>query len=249
VGGENEDMGERLPQHGRIGGAPAEGLGVSARWEGDEYLLHVSGEMREAALFRENLVLRRRVETRLGANSFKIIDRVDNETCSAEPLMLLYHINFGFPFLGPELRLLLPKGARTRPYSEAASKGLDACRAFEAPVDGYPEQVFEHMLPPRPGGDTGVLLVNGGLGLAVAIRYSIDQLPFLTQWKSMASGDYALGVEPGNCHVEGRAKERQNGTLAFLEPFGSTAFELEIGVLEGREIEGYIEESGLEYES
>ena len=40
----------------------------------------------------------------------------------------------------------------------------------------------------------------------------------LTQWKSSASGNYVVGLEPGNCWVEGIARERERGTLQFLEP-------------------------------
>ena len=40
----------------------------------------------------------------------------------------------------------------------------------------------------------------------------------LTEWKSPASGDYVVGLEPGNCHVEGAAAERARGTLRMLKP-------------------------------
>ena len=34
----------------------------------------------------------------------------------------------------------------------------------------------------------------------------------------MGSGDYALGLEPANCRVGGRASEREAGRLKFIEP-------------------------------
>lgn len=240
AGAGGEDRGEQHPLHGRIGSTPAENVGVSAGWEGDEYLMSVSGEMREAALFAENLVLRRRIETRLGARGFRLVDRADNETCRAEDLMLLYHINFGFPFLGPGLRLLLPKGVRTRARDEEAAKGIGMHRTFEAPLDGYGEQCFYHEMTALPGGETCALLRNSELDLAVAIQYNVNQMPVTTQWKSMASGDYALGIEPANCHVEGKAKERREGTLQSLEAFGSAEFGFELNVLEGNEIDEFI---------
>lgn len=248
AGAGGDDMGEHHPQHGRIGCVPAENFGVSARWEGDEYLIDISGEMREAALFKESLRLRRRITTRLGANSFRIHDRVDNESCNAEALMLLYHVNFGFPFLGPHLRLLLPKGTKTRPRDEEAAKGIASFKSFESPVDGYKEQCFYHDMPSLPGGETCVLLKNEALNLAVWMKYNVNRLPVTTQWKCMASGDYALGIEPANCRVEGKAKERREGTLRFLEPFGSAEFALELGVLEGGEICSFMRECALELE-
>jgi hypothetical protein len=51
------------------------------------------------------------------------------------------------------------------------------------------------------------------------------------------SGDYALGIEPANCLVEGRAREKERGTLKTLAPMEKARFDLEIGVLDGsREI-------------
>jgi len=37
----------------------------------------------------------------------------------------------------------------------------------------------------------------------------------------MRSGDYALGLEPSNNLVMGRVRERENGTLRKIAPFGS----------------------------
>ena len=37
--------------------------------------------------------------------------------------------------------------------------------------------------------------------------------------RSMASGDYVLGLEPTNCYIMGRHDERENGTLPVLKAF------------------------------
>jgi hypothetical protein len=44
-------------------------------------------------------------------------------------------------------------------------------------------------------------------------------------------GTYVVGMEPANCLVEGRDKERESGTLQFLQPGEKREYELEIGVL------------------
>ena len=248
AGAGSMDQGEQQTLHGRIGNIPADNTGVNARWEGDEYLISLFGEMREAKLFGENLVLHRRIETALGEKRIKVIDRVDNENCSSEALMLLYHINFGFPFLGPDLKLMLPKGTASIPRDEVAASGVDVLHSFTAPVDGYMEQCFYHSMTAETNGDTCVLLRNSALDLAVYIKYNIDRLPVTTQWKCMASGDYALGIEPANCHVEGKDLERANGTLREIAPFGSVEFGFELGILEGAEIDEFICQSKLALE-
>ena len=50
---------------------------------------------------------------------------------------------------------------------------------------------------------------------------SLDTLPILAQWKNMKSGDYVLGLEPSSCYIMGRERERKEGRLMTLEPFGS----------------------------
>ena len=39
-------------------------------------------------------------------------------------------------------------------------------------------------------------LINRKIGKKFSVIYSLDTLPCFVEWKSMASGDYALGLEP-----------------------------------------------------
>ena len=43
--------------------------------------------------------------------------------------------------------------------------------------------------------------------------------------------EYVVGMEPANCKVEGRNKDRERGILQFLKPGESREYHLEIGVL------------------
>ena len=49
----------------------------------------------------------------------------------------------------------------------------------------------------------------------------------------MGEGEYVLGLEPGNCKVDGRAKAREDVTLEYLEPGESKKFDLMIEIVEG----------------
>ena len=44
-------------------------------------------------------------------------------------------------------------------------------------------------------------------------------------------GSYVFGLEPSNCGVAGRAKEREDGSIRYIEPGGRRHYEVEIGVL------------------
>ena len=41
-----------------------------------------------------------------------------------------------------------------------------------------------------------IALINNKLNKKATLKYSGDTLPCFIEWKSMASGDYALGLEP-----------------------------------------------------
>ena len=60
---------------------------------------------------------------------------------------------------------------------------------------------------------------NPDVNIAMTISWSGDKLPILSHWRSMASGDYVLGLEPTNCYIMGRSAERENGTLPVLKAF------------------------------
>jgi hypothetical protein len=58
-------------------------------------------------------------------------------------------------------------------------------------------------------------------------------LPRLIQWKMPGAGAHVLGIEPANCHVEGRAAERERGTLVMLAPGETRRHELSLEVALG----------------
>jgi len=63
------------------------------------------------------------------------------------------------------------------------------------------------------------------------VRFRTAELPHLVQWKMMGQGIYVVGLEPGNCWVQGRAHDRYSGVLQFLDPGASISTRLEIGVM------------------
>lgn len=58
---------------------PAEKISMDAFWENGEYKILVSGEMREAQIFGENLVLRRTIETTYGSREIVFTDEIENQ--------------------------------------------------------------------------------------------------------------------------------------------------------------------------
>lgn len=226
--------GKDYPMHGRIRTTPAEHLRADGRWVGDDYVLRVAGEMREAELFGENLVLRRSIETRYGEKSLRVVDEIENQSFRPEPLMLLYHINIGYPLLDEGTELLLPTRSVTARDRDAQGHE-DGWNKMDAPRDNEPEYVFIHDLAGTEENWSAAAVVNEKLGLGLLIEFSRENLPYFMEWKSTASGDYVLGLEPSNASVYGRPFHEKEGTLHRLAPFAAERNELRFTVLDGGE--------------
>ena len=132
-------------------------------------------------------------------------------------MLLLHHINLGFPVVAPESELLLPPGTATTPDEPTWRRGA---------APGAPTQVFVHRLPADAAGRAHLALVNrafdGGRGIGVAISFTRDAFPLLWQWRNLQPGEYVMGLEPSNAQVGGRRATREAGTLRVLAP-GETA--------------------------
>ncbi len=236
LGSPSSDAGEELGLHGRISTLPMEELGYWSEWDGDDYRMHITGAVTEGVIFGNALRLTRHLTANLGGNSVRIEDTVENLGGQPAPHMMLYHCNFGFPLLSPASEFIAPS-KRIVPRDEEAASGLTAYNLFQPPTPGYAEQVFYHELSADNAGNVRVALVNPELdgGLGIYLAYHQKSLPRFIQWKMMGYGSYVLGLEPANCYVEGREKERASGTLRMLQPGEKLAYQLEIGVLDGRE--------------
>jgi len=228
------DQGESLGLHGRLSHTPAAEVCTRTLWEGDRCTFELEGTMRESTIFGENLALNRQIRVALGESRITVSDHVRNEGFEPSALMMLYHINLGWPLLSRSSRLHL-RARKVTPRDEDAAPGLDRCLSFDDPARPWREQVFYHEVIPDEGGMARVALVNDELALGLVLRYRARELPRFTEWKMTGLGTYVVGLEPANCRVEGRARERAAGTLRVLEPGEEERFFVELEVLSGPE--------------
>jgi hypothetical protein len=239
-GAPSVDNGEPFGLHGRIANTAAENLCLDQRWEGDEYVISLKGRMREAKAMFENLALARSIETKLGSPGFSVHDRIINNGFEAQPLMMLYHINFGFPLLSPGARVIGPI-TETVPRDEEAEKdrGVDECLGYPGPVQGYREKVFFHTLASGDDGSTFIALVNpdcgDGTSLGVVIRFNKKELPIFTQWKLPRKGFYVTGLEPGTAVPLGRGVLRERGDLPMIDGQAEYSITIDFEMVETRD--------------
>lgn len=209
------------PTHGRIHLHSA--TMRSIRREGDTLVLQ--GQMRESTLFGENLLLERKLIFPLYKSEVHLSDTITNQTPRPQPYMLLYHINLGYPLLSEWLTLHFPEGTQTFPANEHAGKHLHQLAECTAPQIDFQEQDFLHKLPGTKG-YCKLTGENSALGIGFGLQHRLDTLPYLNQWRCLRSGDYVLGLEPANNHVNGRIGAKRDNTLPHLAPFASVTTEV-----------------------
>jgi hypothetical protein len=227
-----EDAGEVLGLHGRISHIPAGKVKVTEEWRGDDYVLEIEGQTRQVALGMENLLLARKISTKLGASSLLIEDMVRNDGFLPSPHMILYHCNFGFPVVSPSSVLEIDDES-VRPRDARAEKGFATHTKFDEAEPGFPEQVFFHKPRVDADGYSRAAIVNRDLGLGAYLRYRAAELPYFAQWKLMDAGGYVCGLEPANQWETPRKKLREEGRLPFLQPGEEVHYRVEIGVIDG----------------
>lgn len=192
--------------------------------------------MREAELFGENLVLRRKITTEYGKNKIYIEDTITNEGFRAEPMMLLYHMNVGYPLLSEKCEIILPT-KNVIPRDETAAKHTADWNRMRAPKDEEPESVFLHEMASDENGNTFAAIVNKEIGIGLKIEYNTKELPYFMQWKSIASGDYVLGLEPANSSVYGKLYHIEEQNLHRMEPQAAETKQIVLTFLTGAQLE------------
>lgn len=194
IGRPFEDMG----LHGRISNIPAEKISIYSDWENDEYVMRVSGQVRECSALGENLLLKRTISTKLFSSEIVLTDTVINEGFSTEKIALCYHCNFGYP--------LVSDGARIINVPEEHS-------LISPPIHNIDEECIDVKF----NKDTVTVgIENDKIG--AYLTYNTDSLPDFLIWKLPSESDYVIGLEPRTTSYGGENIEKNN-KYVWLKPF------------------------------
>jgi hypothetical protein len=177
----------------------------------------VRGTLRDTTAFGPSLLLERTVLLRSGRPEVEVVDRTTNLGPGPEQAPILYHDNFGFPFVGPATTIT---GAVTRTVPrDPASAAVAADWATMGPVvDEERDDVFEHEVTPDADGWAGLRVHSPLTGMSATVRWDTGTLPRVHTWRRATRGTYALAVEPANCSVLGREADRAAGAAPELGP-------------------------------
>ena len=140
-------------------------------------------------------------------------DTVTNRGFRPTDHAIMYHVNFGYPFLDDTLTV---EGLPDPLLSELRSNPPRPSDDFGEKVYVVDSRITPHQVP--------VVLRNEPCGIAVSFDYSQATLPKLAVWRAYQSGIFALGIEP---RTDLRAADQR-----LLEPGESREYFIRIGLEE-----------------
>lgn len=92
-----------------------------------------------------------------------ISDTVKNRGDTSTPLMLLYHMNVGYPLLCEQAVVSIPS-SRVTPRDARAAEGLDRWDKVESPTPGFKEQCYFHQFEQQGKASVYNPEKKGGIG-------------------------------------------------------------------------------------
>ena len=200
-------------RHGRLSDLTASDISINRHLdESGNGSITVTGRIHEPVGLGRGIEVRRRLTFLLGAGVMELEDVATNQSSECLQSPLLYHLNFGYPFLGPETTLLHCHGEEFSASTDSTPMGPPAI---------VPDTVTEHQPVIAQNGTAAVALRSATLGLQVTVTWNVDSLPRLFCWQRRAPGSYVCAIEPANCSVQGRAFDRGRGAHPELEPGAS----------------------------
>ncbi len=229
VGPPEDDQGEHFGLHGRISGTPARHVNTTELWKNGTLYIEVSGELSETNVFGEDLVLRRTYRVSSSDNTIELTDRITNQGSTPQQIMLLYHMNWGFPLINPSTKLVVSQGKVVVRGDDQSEQEL--WRTFPEPTRDYNERVYFFDMDADEEGRVFYQLENSSIERGVRVSWKKEELPVLTEWKMMGKGDYVLGLEPGNTLPIGRKGTRDQGQDEFLEAGATKEISLKVQFL------------------
>jgi hypothetical protein len=228
--------------HGKIANIPASVVAVRIETEPTESIT-IEGHVDESRLFSNQVRMVSSITTTPGSNRAVICDRFLNLDDSPGAIQVLYHWNFGAPYLEEGARLVAPVKTLV-PRDLHAVEGVYHYDVFNGPTPGFTEQVyFFELHGETQGGRTLAMLRNREGNKAVVLRFATSQLPAFTLWKNTGSlrSGYVTGLEPASNYPNIRPFEEACHRVIMLPPDGTYDVEITLEVLNSKEAVATVE--------
>lgn len=215
------DDGENLPLHGTISNTPVN----NSSYEIDEKEITIKTITRDEGIFSHKLVLKRTISISLIDNEFTIHDKITNNGDKKSPLMILYHMNMGYPLLDENSELNI-NSDEVFARNEHAKDFINEWNMMKKPSPNFEEMCYYHKFNKKPV----VNIYNEKVNVGLSIEFDKENLDCFTEWKMMGERDYVLGLEPGNAYPDGRDVMRKKKILKFIKPNETKEYSIKIKV-------------------
>jgi len=224
-----------LTLHGLIGNQPASEVEILIENEAP-YRIRIRGRVDEACLHGPKLEIWTEISVIPGSAEFQISDTITNRSATEQEFGILYHSNYGPPILEKGSKFVTP-AKQVTPINDHAATDVNRYDVYRAPTPGFAEQVYCLEMWADKNNRTKVMLQNAAGDKALAIAYSVKELPYFTQWKNPVALEdgYVTGLEPGTGFPRNRGVERPKERVPKLAPHESRSFTMDFTILKGKE--------------
>ncbi len=222
--------------HGRIANIPAHFVAVHVD-DRPPHAITIEGRVAESSLFFAQVEMTTKITIIPGSNRLVVRDEFVNRSDRPGSIQLLYHWNFGPPYLGAGSRFAAPIETLA-PRDARAVEGLGHWSTYGPPEPGFTEQVYlAHLRGEGPEGRTLVMLRAPDEPKAVVLRFQRSRLSCFTLWKNTAGlrDGYVTGLEPATNFPHPRPFEEHRGRVVSLDPGGDYLVETTLEVLDTNE--------------
>ena len=223
VGNPCEDEDGQYGLHGSINYTPLDSYSYDVI---EDELIDVKMITLDEGIFSRKLKRIRHIKISLKKNDFSIEDEIINRGDQITPVLVLYHMNMGYPLL-KEDSIVYIDSSKVEPRNEHAASDIDNCLKMNKPTAEYEEMCYYHKMK---SGKAGIYSPSENIGLM--INYDCHSLKEFTEWKMMGIRDYVLGLEPGNVNPDGYVINKAKNKLTYLKPEEKLQYKLVINLFD-----------------
>lgn len=180
----------------------------------------------DEAIFSRKIKRTRTFTIPLKDSKFSFKDEFINRGGESSPLLILYHINIGYPMLKEDSIINIDYDS-VEGRNDYSTKYIDTARIMEKPTKNYAERVYFYQNSKKNG---FAEVISPSQKMSLKIKYSTEELPFFTEWKMMGIRDYVLGLEPGNVTPEGYKVNKEKKRIVTLKPNQQISYKIDFEI-------------------
>lgn len=176
-----------------------------------EKKIKIKGTISSKRYHMHSFIVNRTITIDFDNDAIEINDYIKN-IGELQQICLMYHVNFGSPFLSPESIIKLPK-VNIVPRDEVSKKGLKNLKFISNPKEEALPQLF--YLKYDQDCCKYASLVNPSYGIEAKLEFfGMNKMDI---WKSFKNKLYVLSFEPCNSYPYGKQKQIDKNEAVYLK--------------------------------